>query len=173
MQSFGVRYNVLSSRTPGRASTRIALHTRPIPNQREVAALAAHLALVAFCLGFGAAFGLGRGGGLGAAGLAPLQGFQLFGRRESCWASCFSATAPSTASPAREVAPCEASAVTRPPALSEEAGIEPPRMMTRLSVRERVRPFDKYFVAWWPWLSSGSLPSSTPLPSASKLVSLG
>ena len=56
----------------------------------------------------------------------------------------------------------------------EEMAAEPPRMTTRLSVRERVRPLDRYFVAWaWPWPSSGSLPSSTPLPSASKPLSLG
>ena len=71
-----------SSRTPRRATARIALHAGAIPHQREVAALAAHLAFVAFGLGFGAAFGLGRGGGLRAAGLAPLQGFQLLGWRE-------------------------------------------------------------------------------------------
>src|SRR5204863_9886363 len=74
----------------------------------------------------------------------------------SCWASCFSATAPSTASAAREVAPWDASEVTREPpegALSEpaETAVEPPRITTRLSVRERVRPLDRYFVAWWPW----------------------
>jgi hypothetical protein len=47
-----------SSRTPRRAATRIALHAGAIPHQREVAALAAHLAFVAFGLGFGPAFGL-------------------------------------------------------------------------------------------------------------------
>jgi hypothetical protein len=31
---------------------------------------------------FGPAFGLGRGSLGGGAGLAPLQGFQLFGRRQ-------------------------------------------------------------------------------------------
>jgi hypothetical protein len=69
------------SRTPRRASTRIALHARPIPHQREVAALRAHLAFVALCFRFRPAFGLGGGDGhRRAAGLAPLQGFQLFRR---------------------------------------------------------------------------------------------
>src|SRR5205814_6529548 len=96
----------------------------------------------------------------------------------SCWDSCFSATAPSTVSAAREVAPWPASAVTREPpdgALSEleETAVEPPRITTRLSVRERVRPLDRYLVACcWP-LSFGSLPSSTPRPSASKFDSEG
>ena len=74
--------SIRTSRTPRRASARIALHAGAVPHQREVAALAAHLAFVAFGLGFGAAFGLGRRGGLRGAGLAPLQGFQLFGRRQ-------------------------------------------------------------------------------------------
>jgi len=45
------------SATAGRAATRIALHAGAIPHQREMPAFAAHLAFVAFCLGFGAAFG--------------------------------------------------------------------------------------------------------------------
>ena len=49
-----------SSRTPRRASTRIALHAGAVPHQREMAALAAHFAFVALGLGFGAAFGLAR-----------------------------------------------------------------------------------------------------------------
>src|SRR5262245_10740588 len=44
-----------SLRTARRAPTRIALQARAIPHQREVQALRAHLAFVAFGLGFGAA----------------------------------------------------------------------------------------------------------------------
>jgi hypothetical protein len=72
----------VASRTPRRASARIALHARAVPHQREVSAFAAHLAFVAFCLGFGPAFGFRRCGLLRRAGLAPLQRFQLFGRRQ-------------------------------------------------------------------------------------------
>src|SRR5712671_2104540 len=88
---------------------------------------------------------------------------------KSCWASCFSATAPSAASEARAVGPCEGIAVTLPDALASGCGSEDPRMTTRLSVRERVRPFDRYLLLG----VSGCLPSSTPLPMASKLDSLG
>ncbi|NEV03194.1 hypothetical protein, partial [Bradyrhizobium uaiense] len=41
-------------RTPRRAAASIALHARPVPHQREVAALRAHLAFVALGLRFGA-----------------------------------------------------------------------------------------------------------------------
>ena len=54
-----------SSTTPRRASARLALKTRAVPHQREVQTLRAHLALVAFGLGLGAAFG-GDGFGVGA-----------------------------------------------------------------------------------------------------------
>src|SRR4051812_41921470 len=99
----------------------------------------------------------------------------------SCWASCFSATAPSRASAAREeeraviveATPPRLTSFADPPPAGE--GEEPraslpPRTTTRLSVRERVRPFDTYLVECE---GSGCLPSSTPLPSASKLLSLG
>src|SRR5437773_6837531 len=74
-----------NSATSRRAPTRIAFHARPIPHQREIPALAAHLALVALGLGFLAAFGLGglghRGGGAGAAPslllLEPLGGREV------------------------------------------------------------------------------------------------
>ena len=153
------------SRTPRRASTRIALHARPVPHQREVAALRAHLAFVALGLGFRPAFGLARGDGHGgAAGLAPLHGFQLFRRRQVV------AGLPASARPrlrgcrrARALGPWPAIAVTLP---EPRASTSTPRMTTRLSVRERVRPLDRYLLAWWP--SDGSLPSSTPLPIASK-----
>ena len=68
--------------TPRRGPARIALHAGAVPHQGEIAALRAHLAFVALGLGFGAAFGLAGGGGCGGAGLAPIQGFQLFRRRE-------------------------------------------------------------------------------------------
>jgi hypothetical protein len=68
------------SRTPRRAATRIALHARSIPHQREVEAFAAHLAFVSLGFRFQAAFGLGGGGLGGGACLAPLHRFQLFGR---------------------------------------------------------------------------------------------
>ena len=71
------------SRTPRRASASIALHAGPIPHQREVAALRAHLALVAFGLRLGAPLRLGRDmRHCGGAGLAPLHGLELLGRRE-------------------------------------------------------------------------------------------
>src|SRR6185436_959764 len=54
---------VIRSRTPRRTSARIALHAGPIPHQREVAALRAHLAFVALGFGFCAAFGLAWGDG--------------------------------------------------------------------------------------------------------------
>src|SRR5258708_31808400 len=73
---------LLRSRTPRRAATRIALHACAVAYQREVAAFAAHLAFVAFGLGFGATLRLGGGGGSGGSGLAPLQRFQLFRRRQ-------------------------------------------------------------------------------------------
>jgi hypothetical protein len=63
--------------TPRRAAASIALHARAIPHQREVAALAAHLALVALGLGFRAALGLAGSCHLSGAGLAPLEGFEL------------------------------------------------------------------------------------------------
>jgi hypothetical protein len=69
-------------RAAGSAPTRIALHTRPIPHQGKIPALAAHLAFVAFGLRFGAAFGFGGGLFARGAGFAPLQGFELFRRRE-------------------------------------------------------------------------------------------
>jgi hypothetical protein len=47
-----------SSATPRRAPTRIALHARAIPHQREMPAFAAHLALVALRLGLGPTFSL-------------------------------------------------------------------------------------------------------------------
>src|SRR4051812_2679783 len=46
-----------SSRTPGRASARIALEARAVPHQGEVEALAAHLAFVAARLGLLAPLG--------------------------------------------------------------------------------------------------------------------
>src|ERR1700694_3703256 len=70
------------SRTPRRAPTRIALHARAVPHQREMPAFAAHLAFVAFCLGFRPAFGLARLGRLRRTRLAPLHRFQLFRRRQ-------------------------------------------------------------------------------------------
>src|SRR3974377_669622 len=66
------------STTPRRAATRIALHAGAVAHQREVAALRAHLALVAFGFRLGPAFGLGLRG----AGRAPLAPLQPFGRRE-------------------------------------------------------------------------------------------
>src|SRR5579859_151603 len=70
------------SRTPRRASARVALHARAVAHQRKVAALAAHLALVAFGFGFGPAFGLGGCGGRRGSRLAPLQRLQLLRRRQ-------------------------------------------------------------------------------------------
>lgn len=65
-------------RTPGCRSARIALETSPIPHQREIQALRAHLALIALRLGLGAAFG---GDGLGV-GLGPLHLLERLRRRE-------------------------------------------------------------------------------------------
>jgi len=45
------------SATPRRTTARIALHAGAVPHQSKIPALAAHLAFVAFGLGFGAAFG--------------------------------------------------------------------------------------------------------------------
>src|SRR5204862_1492455 len=75
------------------------------------------------------------------------------------------------------VAPSADSAVTlEPPAgafsAPDTTDAVPPRITTRLSVRERVSPFDRYFCADCP-ACSGDLPSSTPLPSASKPLSFG
>jgi hypothetical protein len=61
-----------NSRTPRRAPTRIALEARAIAHQGEVAAFAAHLALVALGPRFGRALG---GVGLGI-GLGPRQGVE-------------------------------------------------------------------------------------------------
>ena len=89
---------------------------------------------------------------------------------KSCWASCFfSATAPSAVSAARALGPCDAIEVTLPEPRASVVGASLPRMTTRLSVRERVRPFDRYLLLG----ASGCLPSSTPLPMASKLDSEG
>src|SRR5580765_5305793 len=74
---FGVRRRSCL-RTPSRAAARVALHAGAIAHQREVAALAAHLALVALGLGLGAAFGGDR---LGVA-LLPLQALQRLRRRQ-------------------------------------------------------------------------------------------
>src|SRR5580698_11059185 len=70
------------SRTPRRASTRVALHAGAVTHQGEVAALRAHLALVALGFCFGAAFGLGGMSGCGRTRLAPLHRLELFRRRE-------------------------------------------------------------------------------------------
>src|SRR5205085_9202058 len=70
------------SRTPRRRSARITLHARPIPHQREIPAFAAHLAFVTLGFRFSPAFGFRWGGLLRRSGLAPLQGFQLLGRRQ-------------------------------------------------------------------------------------------
>src|SRR6266702_8429427 len=69
-------------RTTSRRTARVTFHARAIPHQREVAALAAHLAFVALGLGFRAALGLGGHHGLRGAGLAPLERFELLGGRE-------------------------------------------------------------------------------------------
>src|SRR6202042_3315855 len=61
-----------------RAPARIALETRAVPNQREVQALSAHLALIALRLGLGAAFGGYRFG----VGLGPLHLLERLRRRE-------------------------------------------------------------------------------------------
>jgi hypothetical protein len=73
----------LRLRTPRRRSARIALQTSAIPHQREVHALRAHFAFVAFGLGFGAAFG-GDGFGFGTCGcrLRPLHLLKRLRRRE-------------------------------------------------------------------------------------------
>src|ERR1700753_1953446 len=73
---------IYRSRTPRRAPARIALHTSPIPRQREISALRAHLAFVAFGFRLGAAFGLARSDGGSRTRLAPLHGLELFGRGE-------------------------------------------------------------------------------------------
>src|SRR3954463_8918466 len=70
------------SRTSRGAAARVTFHTRAIPHQREVAALAAHLAFVALGLCFRPAFGFSRCDSLRRSGLAPLQRFQLLRRRE-------------------------------------------------------------------------------------------
>src|SRR5271154_7617944 len=70
------------SRTPRRAATRIALHAGAIAHQREIPALAAHLAFVAFGFRLGAALGLDGGGFAGAACSAPLQGLELLRGRK-------------------------------------------------------------------------------------------
>ena len=54
----GVAAAAVLSRTPRRAATRIALHAGAIPHEGKIPAFAAHLAFIAFGLGFGAAFGL-------------------------------------------------------------------------------------------------------------------
>src|SRR5271156_5278307 len=70
-------------RTPRRRTARIALQTRAVAHQREIPALAAHFAFVAFGLGFGAAFG-GRRLGIGAGVEAVLERamFERLRRRE-------------------------------------------------------------------------------------------
>src|SRR5579864_6052907 len=70
------------SRTPRRRPTRIALHAGAVAHESEVAALRAHLALIALGLGFRAAFGFRRCGGCRRARLAPLQRLELLGWRE-------------------------------------------------------------------------------------------
>src|ERR1700722_8531165 len=67
-------------RTPRRASARIALHARAVPHQREIPALPAGFAFVAFGAGFGALFGGGRFG-VGA-GVGPGQMLERLRRRE-------------------------------------------------------------------------------------------
>src|SRR3954468_21419470 len=66
-------------RTPRRAAARVALHAGAVPHQREVAALAAHLALVALGLGLGAAVGLAR------RRLLPVERLQCLLRRQLCF----------------------------------------------------------------------------------------
>src|ERR1700754_4161833 len=72
----------MESRTPRRAPARIALHTSPVPYQREVPTLPAHFALIALCLSFGAPFRLARRGLCRGASAAPLQRLQLLRRRQ-------------------------------------------------------------------------------------------
>ena len=106
---------------------------------------AAHLAFVALGLGFRPAFGLAWGDRHGgAAGLAPLQGFQLFRRRQVVAGFLLQRD--------RAFDGCRrrgrwgrgaAIAVTLP---EPRASTSTPRMTTRLSVRERVRPLDRYLL---------------------------
>ena len=136
-----------NSRTPRRAATRIALHAGPVPHQREIPALAAHLAFVALGLGLGAAFGLGRCGLLRRCrpcSIAALPAFRSATDR---------AGLPASARPRlrrrrrrARCGPCEAIEVTLPEPRASVCGSLPPRMTTRLSVRERVRPFDRYLL---------------------------
>jgi hypothetical protein len=70
-------------RTPRRAPTRIALQTRPAPQQGEIPAVGAGFAFEALGLGFGALFGgerAGFGAGLGGAG-RPGEVVEGVGRR--------------------------------------------------------------------------------------------
>src|ERR1700733_760673 len=71
-----------TSRTPRRRPARVALHAGAVAHESKVAALRAHLALVALGFRFGAAFGLGGMSGCGRTRLAPLHRLELFRRRE-------------------------------------------------------------------------------------------
>src|SRR5579885_1752761 len=70
-------------RTPRRTPARVALHARAVAHQREVAAFAAGLALVAFGAGFGA-FLARRGFGLRARVERGLH-FERLRRRKLCF----------------------------------------------------------------------------------------
>ena len=133
--------------TPGRGPARIALETRAVPNQREVQALAAHLALIALRLGFGAAFG---GDGFGV-GLRPLQLLECLCRRELLLglgfqrgrAGDFPRGVAEESDVTLETAPPRpASPADPPPAGEDEVRSAPPCMTFRRSVRERVRPLE-------------------------------
>ena len=70
-------------RTPRRAAARIALQTRAVAHQREIPALAAHFAFVAFGFRLGTAFGGGRFGvGAGVEAVLERAMFERLRRRE-------------------------------------------------------------------------------------------
>src|SRR5215831_4221856 len=151
---------------PRGTSAGVAFEAGAVANEREVAAFAAGLAFVALGLGFGALLRRHRARARTRLGnLAARNGelvlLELLGGRELLLdlglerGGAFGAP---LAPPSPLMGEGERASGAAPPAKTES-----------LSVRERVSPLETYFVAALP----PGLPSSTPLPSASKPPSVG
>ena len=178
-------YGCASLTTPGRPATGVALEARAVADQREVAAFAAGFAFVAPGLGFGPP--LGRRRSRACASVATRAGIARTNGRFCC-SSCSvgeslcSGSALSAADPeisARVSRPPKAVTFTPTPALSREGGGRDPAreevVATSCQNRKLVRARARQPLGDVPGRGRAApgLPSSTPLPSASKPPSVG
>src|SRR5262249_52157857 len=164
---------------PRGTSAGVAFEAGAVANEREVAAFAAGLAFVALGLGFGALLRRHRARARTRVGnLAARDGelvlLELLGGREllldlglerggALGTRLAGAEGRHPAAARRPLRRAGVGEGERP------SGAAAPAKTESLSVRERVSPLETYFVAAVP----PGLPSSTPLPSASKPPSLG